>query len=223
MEGIVGRQARVVVPGYPHHITQRGNRRQPTFFEPSDYRRYLHLLMEESKKADVDIWSYCLMPNHVHLVAVPSTEEGLRQAIGYTHRRYTRAINDRMEWRGYLWQGRFASFPMDETYLLATARYVELNPVRAQLVSSAGDFQWSSARHHLGLCEDPVIQRSPLRQMVDDWKGFLQQSEDETLGRKIKLACRNGQPLGTAEFVSDLEQRTGRVLRPQSPGPKTTE
>lgn len=124
LEGIMTRLAHVVAPGYPHYITQRGNRRQTTFFEDDDYRLYLSFLKEQCEKSNVDIWAYCLMPNHIHLITVPETAEGLRRGIGETHRQYTRAINNRMGWRGFLWQGRFASFPMDESYLLAAARYV---------------------------------------------------------------------------------------------------
>ena len=105
-------------------------------------------MAEACRQRAVEVWSYCLMPNHIHLIAVPSSEEGLRLAIGETHQRYTRRINFREKWRGYLWQGRFASFVMDEAYLLAAARYVELNPVRARLVTSAADWPWSSARAH---------------------------------------------------------------------------
>ena len=132
----MARLARLVIPGMPHHITQRGNRRQQTFFNDGDYAAYLGLMAEWCRKEGVAIWSYCLMPNHTHLVAVPSSEDGLRRAIGEAHRRYSRRINFREKWRGYLWQGRFASFVMDEPYLLAAARYVELNPVRAKLVTS---------------------------------------------------------------------------------------
>ena len=125
----MARIARVVIPGLPHHITQRGNRRQQTFFNDGDYAAYMELMAEWCRDQRVEIWSYCLMPNHTHIIAVPSSEEGLRWAIGEAHRRYTRRINFREKWRGYLWQGRFASFVMDEAYLLAAARYVELNPV----------------------------------------------------------------------------------------------
>ena len=130
----MARLARLVIPGLPHHVTQRGNRRQQTFFNDGDYAAYLELMAEWCREEGVEIWGYCLMPNHVHLIAVPKTEDGLRRAIGEAHRRYTRRINFREKWRGYLWQGRFASFIMDEPYLLAAARYVELNPVRAKLV-----------------------------------------------------------------------------------------
>lgn len=109
----MARLARVVIPGLPHHITQRGNRRQQTFFNDGDYAAYLELMSEWCRDQGVEIWSYCLMPNHTHLIAVPSTKDGLRWAIGEAHRRYTRRINFRETWRGYLWQGRFASFVMD--------------------------------------------------------------------------------------------------------------
>ena len=136
----MARIARVVVPGIPLHITQRGNRRQRTFFEEEDYRVYLKLLRQWCDKHEVAIWGYCLMPNHVHLIACPGNESGLSRAIGEAHRRYTRMINFRENWRGYLWQGRFASFPMDQSYLLAAARYVEMNPVRARLVERAEQY-----------------------------------------------------------------------------------
>ena len=140
--------ARVVVPGYPHHVTQRGNRRQQTFFEEADYEAYTGLMAEWCQQCGVRIWAYCLMPNHVHLIAVPEDEEGLRRAIGEAHRRYTRHVNFRQGWRGHLWQGRFASFVMDDDHLLAAARYIELNPVRAKLVRKPHRYRHSSAPRH---------------------------------------------------------------------------
>src|SRR4030042_5007584 len=129
----MARIARVVVPGFPHPITQRGNRRQPTFFSPDDYEAYLDLMGEWCSRFDVEIWAYCLMPNHVHLIAVPEREDSLRRAIGEAHRRYTRRVNFREGWRGHLWQGGFASFPMEGRYLLRAARYGGLHPGRAKL------------------------------------------------------------------------------------------
>ena len=129
----MARIARVVAPGLPHHITQWGNRRQQTFFTDDDYQQYVALLSSSCRRSGVEIWAYCLMPNHVHLIAVPQEPDSLRAAIGEAHRRYTRMINFRQGWRGHLWQERFASFVMDEQYLLATARYVETNPVKAGL------------------------------------------------------------------------------------------
>src|ERR1017187_10321849 len=162
----MARLARVVVPGMPHHVTQRGNRRQQTFFSEDDYRAYVELMAEWCAKFNVAIWAYCLMPNHVHLIAVPDSENGFRQAIGEAHRRYSRRINFRQGWRGHLWQGRFASFVMDEPYLLAAARYVELNPVRAKLVDRARQWRWSSARAHLAGRDDRLVTVAPLLAMV---------------------------------------------------------
>jgi putative transposase len=111
----------VIVPGCPHHITQRGNRRQPTFFGDDDYQAYLALMADWLRRGGVQVWAWCLMPNHVHLIAVPETAQGLARAVGEAHRRYTRRVNFREGWRGYLWQGRFASYPMDGSYTLADA------------------------------------------------------------------------------------------------------
>ena len=144
----MARMARVVVPGYPHHVTQRGNRRQKTFFCQDDYRTYIEFMAEFAQTADTEVWAYCLMPNHVHLVMVPSHEDGLREVLGEAHRRYTRHINFREGWRGHLWQERFHSFPMDEDYLMSTVRYVEQNPVKAGLVLSPLDFKWSSYKEY---------------------------------------------------------------------------
>jgi REP element-mobilizing transposase RayT len=130
----MARLARLVVPGLPHHMTQRGNHRQQTFFSDEDYAAYVELLAAWCTERGVEIWVCCLMPNHVHLIAVPRSEDAPARAIGEAHRRYTRRVNFRERWRGYLWQGRCASFVLDEPYLLAAARYVELNPVRAGLV-----------------------------------------------------------------------------------------
>ena len=127
----MARLARVVAPGLPHLVTQRGNRGQPTFFCDEDYRGYLELMGQWCGAHKVKIWAYCLMPNHVHLIAVPQSADGLARAIGEVHRRYTCMVNFREGWRGHLWQGRFASFVLDKPYLLTAARYVELNPVRA--------------------------------------------------------------------------------------------
>ena len=115
----MARLARVVAPGLPHHVTQRGNRRQEVFFSDADCAAYKALLAEHCAAAGVAVWAYCLMPNHVHLILVPPDEDGLRAALGEAHRRYTRRVNFREGWRGYLWQGRFASFAMDERHLLA--------------------------------------------------------------------------------------------------------
>ena len=148
------RVARLIAPGIPHHVTQRGNRRMQTFFCDEDYQAYLSLMAQWCRKFDVAVWCYCLMPNHIHLIAVPETEAGLRLAIGEAHRRYSVMVNRRQKWTGHLWQGRFSSFPMDETYLLAAAKYIEMNPVRAKLVPEPYAWKWSSAKPHADGTDD---------------------------------------------------------------------
>ncbi len=178
------------------------------------------MLLESCRAADVRIWAYCLMPNHVHLVLVPRTKAGLSAALSVTHRQYTRHINFREGWRGFLWQGRFASFPMDEEYLLACARYVELNPVRAKLARRARDWKWSSARAHLGLADDPLVDVNGIGEMVSDWKGFLAGGLHEKERDAIRAGERTGRPLGSPDFIAKLERRLKRPLARQKPGPK---
>jgi putative transposase len=215
----MSRIARVIVPGIPHHITQRGNRRQQTFFCDDDYRAYIGLMSEWCNKYRVEIWAWCIMPNHVHLIAVPETEDGLARAIGEAHRRYTRRINFREGWRGHLWQERFASYPMDEHHLLAAARYVEMNPVAAGLAIHPGDYAWSSARGHLTGQDDQVTKVAPLLSLVDSWNDFLTLSTEDEL-KTLRKHERSGRPLGDPTFVGRLEESLARALSPQKRGPK---
>lgn len=216
----MARLARVVASGLPHHVTQRGNRRQQVFFNDGDYQIYRTLLAEGCRAAGVAVWAYCLMPNHVHLILVPSDGDGLRAALGEAHRRYTRHVNFREGWRGYLWQGRFASFPMDERYLLACSRYVELNPVRAKLVSRVRDWPWSSARAHLTGRDDGLVSVRPLLELAPDWGVFLRAGLSDEDHKAIRAGERIGRPLGSGRFIKRLERRLGRTLARQKPGPK---
>jgi len=216
----MARLARVVAPGIPHHVTQRGNRGQPVFFGDDDYATYRALLAEGCRAAGVAVWAYCLMPNHVHLILTPSDADGLRAALGETHRRYTRHVNQREGWRGYLWQGRFASSPMDEAHLLACARYVELNPVRAQLARRARDWRWSSARAHLAGKDDALVRVRPLLALAPDWPDFLAEGLSPEEHAAIRAGERTGRPLGSPRFVARLEKRLDRPLARQKPGPK---
>ena len=189
----MARIARVVAPHYPHHVTQRGNRRLETFFCDEDYETYIDLIATACKASGTEVWAYCLMPNHVHFVMVPKAEDGLRAALGEAHRRYTRYINFREQWRGHLWQERFHSFPMDERYLLATVRYIERNPVAAKLCQKPEHWRWSSARAHLCGRDDRLVK-----------------------------VVRTGRPLGASDFIEQLEKILGRSLKPLKPGPKST-
>ena len=214
------RLARTVVPGLPHHVTQRGNRKQQTFFCPEDYLLYLALMAHSCDRYGVAIWAYCLMPNHAHLIAVPSTEEGLRRAIGEAHRRYTLEVNQREGWSGYLWQGRFFSFVMDEPHTIAAARYVELNPVRAGLATRADEYVWSSARAHLSGRDDALVSVAPLLSRVDDWRALLNEDADPSMVDLFQRHETNGRPLGSEDFIAGLERLLGRILRPRQPGPQ---
>jgi len=216
----MARMARVVAPGVPHHVTQRGNRRLETFFSKADYEAYRALLAEHCAAAGVACWAYCLMPNHVHLILVPSDQDGLRRALGEAHRRYTRRINLREGWRGHLWQERFHSFAMDETWLLAAARYVELNPVRAGLAKRARTWRWSSARAHLEGRDDPLVQVAPLLELVPDWRRTLAEDPAEEQLEALRRHARTGRPLGGERFLEALERHFGRRLSPQKRGPK---
>jgi putative transposase len=216
----MARIARVVAVDVPHHVVQRGNRRQPVFFSNSDYKAYLRLMSVWCGQERVEIWAYCLMPNHVHLIVVPASERGLSRAIGEAHRRYTVRVNQREDWRGYLWQGRFSSYPLDEQYLLAAVRYVELNPVRAGLAERAWRYPWSSAAAHTRGKDDILVKVKPMLKRVPDWREYLASELDSTDMEILRSHMRTGRPLGSSKFVDLLEARLGRDLAPGKRGPK---
>ena len=216
------RIARVVAPGMPHHITQRGNRRLQTFFSDQDYSTYIDLMQEWCDFYGVDIWSYCLMPNHVHLIAVPSSKSSLKSAIGEAHRRYSRMINFREDWKGHLWQGRFASYVLDNNYLLACARYIEMNPVRAGLVNDPKAWQWSSAKAHIDGINDKLVKTEPLIKIVKkNWVDFLSESISLKERNLLQTHERTGRPLGRTEFIEKLEKTLGLKLKLKKPGRKS--
>ncbi|MBI5870656.1 MAG: transposase [Actinobacteria bacterium] len=219
------RIARVVAPGVPHHVTQRGNRRQRTFFNDDDYRAYIEIMAEWCDRSAVEIWAYCLMPNHVHFVAVPETTSGFSVVFRETHRRYSLRINRRNSWQGYLWQGRFFSFPMDDSHLLQAARYIELNPVRAGLVGRPEEYPWSSAAANIQNRADRLVARPSLPLIVaGDWSRFLDAEAENDIPLELagilRKHERTGRPLGGDSFIQQLEQETGRMLRKGKPGPQ---
>lgn len=216
----MARMARLVVPDYPHHVTQRGNRRQQVFFNDDDYQTYIELLSASSRRTNVGIWAYCLMPNHVHVVAAPKEASSLCECFSDAHRRYTRRINFREGWRGYLWQGRFHSYVMDEAYLLATVRYVELNPLRAGLCQRAVDWRWSSARAHVSGQDDGLVIVEPMLERIDDWVAYLDEPGEQQKTKAIHVHSRTGRPLGNDEFLDRIQAITGRKVRKGKPGPK---
>ncbi|OQZ01988.1 MAG: transposase [Candidatus Brocadia sp. UTAMX2] len=216
----MSRIARVVVPEVPHHVTQRGNRRLQTFFCDEDYEAYIDLMSQWCTHWNVEVWAYCLMPNHIHLIAVPPSEKALSRAIGEAHRCHTRRVNFREGWRGHLWQGRFASFPMDKTHLYVAARYVELNPVRANLVKKPQEYRWSSASACIAGQDDRLVQVAPLLEMFGEWSDFLSRGLSDEEVEKFRCHERTGRPLGTNRFIARLENVLGRMLNKQKPSPK---
>jgi putative transposase len=191
-----------------------------TFFCDEDYESYIKLMAHFCKAENVETWAYCLMPNHVHMIAVPQSTDGLRRAIAEAHRRYTRMVNFHEGWRGHLWQGRFASFVLDENYLLTAARYIELNPVRAGLVSTPRQYRWSSAAAHMRGKDDVLVRVRPLLRLASEWRKFLTRAVREEDLKVLRTHERTGRPLGDEAFLAALEQDLGRILRRQKPGPK---
>jgi len=211
--------ARLVVPHHPHHLTQRGNRRQPVFYSDEDYRAYLALVRDACDAARTSVLSYCLMPNHVHFLLVPDDADGLRGAIAEAHRRYTRRVNFREGWRGHLWQGRFGSVVMDEAHLAAAIPYVELNPVRAGLCACASDWPWSSAGSYELDARGPLVDREMLEWLLPKYDSReVMPAEGEA--DAIRQHTRTGRPLGDESFIGRLEAISGRALKPRPPGPR---
>ncbi|MCR4336513.1 MAG: transposase [Candidatus Omnitrophica bacterium] len=204
----------------PHHVVQRGNRRQQVFFRDQDKQKYLEILKKQKDEHGLKIWSYCLMNNHVHLIVVPEKKESLALGIGETHKRYTRMINFREEWRGYLWEGRFKSFVLDEKYLYAAVKYVERNPVRAGIVKKAEEYAWSSARFRVSGEGNEILSDYYLLDEVKDWRVYLQQEDEDKNLSLIRRHGATGRPWGSSEFMDRLARKFGVDLRPKKPGPK---
>jgi putative transposase len=188
------------------------------FHDDDDRRRYLLFLKEETERFGVKILAWCLMTNHVHFIAVPDSETSLARAFGEAHRLYTRMKNFREGVRGYLFQGRFFSVVLAERHLLAAARYIEMNPVRAGLAKSAGDYPWSSAVFHLGLRpDDPLVRDRSLMGLAGDWGEFLGGGDSREI-ELLRAATRTGRPSGNKDFLSTIAAITGRNMEPGKSG-----
>lgn len=216
----MARIARVVVPGYPHHIVQRGNRRQRVFFSDDDRKAYLEYLMIYARPAGIHFWGYCLMDNHVHIIAVPDREDSFARGFSEAHRRYTRRVNFREGWRGYLWEGRFKSNPLSEFHLYAAMRYIERNPVRAGMVKNAWDYPWSSAKAHAFKQKNPLLEDNFVVSGIEDWEAFISEKDEQTAVDLLKIHANSGRPLGDEKFIKIIEGLTDRLLHKQKPGPK---
>ena len=185
-----------------------------------DHHVYLKLLVQSCTRYEVKIWSYCLMSNHVHLIAIPSERDGLSEAFQFVHSSYADYFNAKYQKAGHLWQGRFKSTVMDERHLWNGVRYVERNPVRAGIVARAADYRWSSAAAHCGLKFDRVLSDDlPLLGQVTDWETWLDNPEKESDLKFIRETTRTGRPCADQESIKAMERQLGRVLLPKKPGP----
>jgi putative transposase len=219
----MARLARFIIPETPHHITQRGNGRQQTFFCAADYRLYRDLLREHCAANGVAIWSWVLMPNHVHLILVPQQEDSLRAALSKVHRAYAGHIHARERRTGHFWQGRFGCVAMDEAHLIAAIAYVALNPVRARLVKRAAQWKWSSVHAHLAPEKgDGLTDTAAVLDRVSDFAALLRAGEDEDLSQALRRAESVGRPLGDDAFLGWIKEKSGRDATPGVRGrPKT--
>ncbi len=214
------RIARVVVPGLPHHVTQRGNRRERVFFEDGDYALYRDWLSESCRRFSVEVWAYCQMPNHVHLILTPTDGEGLALALSRAHRLYAGFLNARARQTGHVFQGRFGSVVLDEEHLMSAARYVALNPVRAGLAARPEDWPHSSVRAHLSRRDDGLVSVRPLLDRAPRFADMIEGEPDAEAFRLLRRSELIGRPLGSAAFVAAIEQRLGRTLSPGRRGRK---
>lgn len=207
------RVSRAIAVGYPHHVTQRGNYRQTVFAEESDYARYLELLADFCPKYGLDIWAYCLMPNHIHMVGVPGRQESLARLFNTVHMLYAQYFNRKRNATGHLWQGRFFSCILDERHLYAAVRYVEMNPVRSGLAETPQEYPWSSAKAHITGVHDPILSAGCfLNETIKDWARYLgTDSDQEATGHLIK-ATKIGRPCGGEDFVKKMEEFLDRRL-----------
>jgi len=215
----MARLPRLTLPGYPHHIIQRGNNRQPIFASTADYLMLLDLLDENAKKFGVALHAYVLMSNHFHLLATPQTADGLPQMMQAVGRRYVRYFNDSQQRSGTLWEGRYRSTLIQaERYLLACMAYIDLNPVRAGLVAHPRDYPWSSYGHYSGQRIDKRITPHPLVWALGNTPFAREAAYADMVQAGISLvqqtaltdSALSGWALGEPDFVAELQKRTER-------------
>jgi putative transposase len=191
-EGLMPRQPRVVAPGYPHHVTQRGNNRESVFLDRQDYQKYLELLKVFTVKHQAQVVSYCLMPNHVHLLIVPENHESLSQSVGITNLTYTQYFNQRYKRTGRIWQNRFFSCVVSkDAYFWSVVRYIEQNPVKAGIVKDELTYQWSSVHARILQKEDTLLSMPDWMVTSEEYRNISQtKSETDEQIRKATLSGR---------------------------------
>lgn len=205
----MARTSRIVAPGYFHHITHRGNNRENVFLCDADRVDYLRRLSAGAKSNKVRVIGYCLMTNHVHLIACPETDGGLASWLRKTHGEYAQSFNRRTQRCGHLWQERFFSCVLEDSHVLNALRYVDLNPVRAKMVRSAAEWPWSSAAAHLGKSDRPDLLSDEWKTWRDlpDWTEFLCVGDDESGAELLRSCTRRNRPLGSGAFLARLNGR----------------
>ncbi|GAB3657278.1 transposase [Ramlibacter alkalitolerans] len=226
----MARLPRLTVPGYPHHIIQRGNNRQPIFGDRADYELLLGLIDEHARKQQVAVHAYVLMSNHLHLLATPETVEGIPQLMQAVGRRYVRTFNLRHARTGTLWEGRYRSTLIQaERYLLACMVYLDLNPVRAGMVADPAEYPWSSYHHYVGRRNDRLVTPHPLYWELGNTPFAREQAYEELVHAGITPSQQQaltdsalrGWALGEPDYVADLQRRTARrVARSQAGRPR---
>ncbi len=206
------RASRIVVPGIPHHITQRGNRQMPIFFSDHDRQYYIEVLTKACVANDLTCLAWCLMDNHVHLILKPKAADALRATLASAHTKYAQHVNLRQGLTGHLFQGRYASYAMDDAQLMVAVRYVENNPVKAGLVANAADWRWSSARAHLFAEDDGLTNVAAIGRHVANWQAYLADGvEAADRDDEIEAAMRSGRPMGAKEWAGQF----GEPLKPR--------
>ncbi len=212
------RVRRIVVTGLPHHVTQRGNRRCDVFLDDQDRRVFLRLLRQSSKLHSLQNTAYCLMTNHIHLISTPEVAHGLSRVMRAVLGTYAQYFNQKRGLSGRLWQGRFYSCVLDDSHFWTAVRYVERNPVRAGMVSSAEDYKWSSAAAHSSSRGDPMLSPLPDSDSIPDWSAWLSRKDDQGELKTLRDQTKAGRPCGSKAFVDELEGTLGRSLRPSKGG-----
>ena len=214
------RIARAVATGFPHHVIQRGNNREKVFFDKEDREKYLSLLKKYSEKWEAPILAYCLMSNHIHLLARPYREESLSKMMQGITLCYTLHINRKHQKTGRLWESRYHSCIVDkERYLWAVARYIEQNPGRAKIVRSEEDFPYSSAKAHIKGVKDEVLGDELFEEgQRKNYIKFIRESITEEEMRRLKCSARTGRPFGSEEFIRKMEKKLERRFVLKSPG-----